>query len=447
MIYSSLILVVSIVYAIIAWRNLNHGIYLLAAGLPTYLLRFSIGPIPMTLLEVLVLIFLVLSLRAERGNLMGLLRRFTPRNDKFIAPICLLLIAATIGVLVAPDKLSALGIWKAYFIEPILVYFIVMSALRSDESNVKTKNLFMAIGAGGLFVAICAVLQKLTGLGIPVPWDVEERVTSVFAYPNAVGLYLGPIIVISTIQFLATFLPTKAFVSVGVASRSDGTSARGGSASGGKVPKKSWLWFLAAIIPFIAIILSLSEAAIVSVIATLFIAALLNNKLRKTAIVTAIAVTILITVSPFRQTVFDKLTLNDYSGQVRRSQWRETLVMLKDHSVFGTGLNGYPTIMEEYHSDRQYEIFQYPHNIIFNIWSELGLLGLIAFVWLAFVTLRSFSLHATSYTLLPFFALLQMTIHGLVDVPYFKNDLAVMTWILLAILAAHAYAKPTQTSS
>ena len=138
-----------------------------------------------------------------------------------------------------------------------------------------------------------------------------------------------------------------------------------------------------------------------------------------------------------------KLTFNDYSGQVRRSQWRETVAMLKDNVVFGAGLNGYPTAMEPYHEAEQYEIFQYPHTIVLNVWTELGLLGLIAFAllaWRATATLRGAGTPPMATTL-AFLALVQMSIHGLADVPYFKNDLAMMAWLILAVIAASAYAK------
>ncbi|MCH8049550.1 hypothetical protein IH979_02465, partial [Patescibacteria group bacterium] len=77
------------------------------------------------------------------------------------------------------------------------------------------------------------------------------------------------------------------------------------------------------------------------------------------------------------------------------------------------------------------------HNIFLNIWSELGILGLLAFFWLAFYTIRTIQIHRDdALKLAAFAALATMVIHGLVDVPYFKNDLAVMTWLLLAIISA-----------
>jgi O-antigen ligase len=115
--------------------------------------------------------------------------------------------------------------------------------------------------------------------------------------------------------------------------------------------------------------------------------------------------------------------------------------MLKDNWLFGAGLSGYPTALEPYHTHEEIEIFQYPHNLFLNIWSELGLLGLLAAAWLMILSIKKFRqsqkeksenfwLSAAATTVL-----LEMFIHGLVDVPFFKNDLAMITVFCLAAVA------------
>jgi len=90
------------------------------------------------------------------------------------------------------------------------------------------------------------------------------------------------------------------------------------------------------------------------------------------------------------------------------------------------------------------EIYMYPHNIFLNFWSELGLLGVLLFIWLIgkylFISLKltlalSREKKAEKYLILGLLsAMITIVVHGLVDVPYFKNDLAVMFWILFALL-------------
>jgi O-antigen ligase len=67
---------------------------------------------------------------------------------------------------------------------------------------------------------------------------------------------------------------------------------------------------------------------------------------------------------------------------IRGLQWQEAVNLLKDHWLFGAGLNNYQTLMIQYHQITWLEIFLYPHNIFLNFWVELGLLGLIVFILL-----------------------------------------------------------------
>ena len=199
------------------------------------------------------------------------------------------------------------------------------------------------------------------------------------------------------------------------------------------------------ILSLIATALAQSEAAIVAIMATLLLAGLVNKNTRRLTVAGTLALGALVLLSPWRADVVGKLTLQDYSGQVRLSQWSETMNLLQDRWLLGTGLSGYPTALEPYHQATHYEIFQYPHNIILNIWVELGLLGFIAVALLGWQLLargRSIKLASLAeYAAL--FALIEIAIHGLVDVPYLKNDLAILTWLLIAILL---YAPQTHRS-
>jgi O-antigen ligase len=86
------------------------------------------------------------------------------------------------------------------------------------------------------------------------------------------------------------------------------------------------------------------------------------------------------------------------------------------------------------------EIYMYPHNIFLNFWSELGLLGALLFSWIIAKFLwQSSTLYLKEKNFLALGlcgAMLVILIHGLVDVPYFKNDLSVLFWILIALLGS-----------
>ena len=94
------------------------------------------------------------------------------------------------------------------------------------------------------------------------------------------------------------------------------------------------------------------------------------------------------------------------------------------------------------------EIYLYPHNIFLNFWSELGILGALIFDWLIvkylIISLGLFLFNkkikqnsVNRYLALGLFsAMIVILVHGLVDVPFFKNDLAALFFILLALLGS-----------
>ncbi|MFA6496946.1 MAG: O-antigen ligase family protein [Patescibacteria group bacterium] len=403
MIFAIFLTFVLIAFAVLAWQDLKFALILLCGLTPTYLVRFDVGPIPTTLLECLLLITLATFVIRYRSRLLT----WTKRKPKFtLASISLILIAISsiVAVVIAPNHISALGIWKAYYLEPFL--FAVIAYSRFDRTDYK--KLFIALCTSGIVVALFAIIQVTFHIGIPEAWITENRATSFFPYPNAVGLLLAPI-VSAMIAFLSTS-PDPSLLRRGVRGRNG-------------------ILVVAALF-LVTIGLAKTEAALVAIPTALFIVAIMTPLItKKTKILGTIgAATVFLFIFTFLPTIASKLTLNDASGLVRRTQWSETLHMLADHAYLGVGLNGYPTALVPYHNPTLYEIFQYPHNIFLNVWSELGLIGLIGLIGL-----MSFSLHFTwqnkkdPWVLACFAALLTMFIHGLVDVPFSKNDLAIMT--------------------
>ncbi len=387
------------IFAIVTWKRLETGILLVCALLPSYLIRLNIGGIPTTFLEMMVLIVIAV----------WAIRRFPFRDVRadqirpFLFPIALLLLAATSGIFISPDKFAAIGVWKAFFVEPSLLFIIIQDTIKKSSSL--QGNIFKAFGLSALLVSLFGLIQYIFSIGIPAPWDLERRITSIFEYPNALALFLEPIIVISWFEIKKTTKATKVF------------------------------WILVSTLSTINVFLAQSEAGIAALLITAVCILLFSKTTRQKTIISVLLLSALVFAIPTsREYLVQKLTFTDFSEQVRLSQWRETSALLRDHPIMGAGLSGYPLIMKQYHQELAYEIFQYPHNIILNIWVELGLLGLFVFFFAIVQMIRSIltAKEGRALLLLVGFVFLEICIHGLVDVPYFKNDLALMIWILIA---------------
>ncbi|MGH7765244.1 MAG: hypothetical protein ACREOM_12600, partial [Candidatus Dormibacteraceae bacterium] len=158
---------------------------LTAAASPLYVVRWHLGAIPTTLLENLVgmtVVLYLLALLRDRGPL--------PGRTPFEIPIALLLLAGIIGVLVAPDHRGGLGILRAYWFEPVAMYYLAI-ALLSTEGSIET---FLGIWAAGsvlfsiydLYIFFYAVATHTLEPGhAAAAFDID---------PNSVALYLEPII-------------------------------------------------------------------------------------------------------------------------------------------------------------------------------------------------------------------------------------------------------------
>ena len=66
-------------------------------------------------------------------------------------------------------------------------------------------------------------------------------------------------------------------------------------------------------------------------------------------------------------------------------------------------------------------------------WVEIVFFGLVVLLWISFIYSKILSKHTNDFLAVGLFgALVYIFIHGLVDVPYFKNDLSAAFWVFLA---------------
>ncbi len=413
MVYPFLLILALALFAALAWHSRPLAVALVAAALPCYLLRFDLFGLPTTLLEWLTIVLIVSWI--ARGEWKRV--RDLPRPWLYAAGFMLL--AAVVATITSADRHAALGILKAYFVEPILFFLVAATTLTQPRDRLRT---VFAFGAGAAFASLVAVFQRATGLAIPVPWDVSRRATGPFPYPNALALYVEPAVVLAAFRlYELACAQTK--------------NARAIAA-----------WAAIAALGAAGVVLAQSEAGGAALLATLFAASLFVPRLRRfTVPLAGAALAIFFAIPAGRRYLIQKIQFGDYSEQVRLGQWQETWNMLRTRPIFGAGLSGYPAALKPFHTHTADEIFQYPHTLVFNVWSELGLLGLAALAFLAWAAVRAVRDGRERperwfvFACLAVFA--EMTLHGLADVPYFKNDLSVLTWIFLALLVAAAYGR------
>ncbi len=468
-----IILIFSVLFLLLAWKRLDWAVMVLIAALPAYLIRFNIFGLPSTLLEVMIwVVFFVWFIKNYKSIFERVKLRVTSNGLRDVVrypfdwEIVLMLLVALAAVGVAGFSTSSFGIWKAYFFEPALFFIVVFNVMHGAKGREK---ILWSLAISALAVSVLAIYQKITGqlIGNEL-WAAAEtrRVVSFFGYPNAVGLYLGPLVLLFTgwlfnyINFQFSIFNFQTIFN-------------------SKIFKPAFI-SLVIILSVLSIYFAKSKGALMGVAVGLIVFGLLvGKKIRWTTIIALILISLgVAALEPARNLAMDTLTFKTVSGQIRLAGWRDSWNMLKDERLItGAGLANFQSAVAPYHTEgifikdprdpdaqrklvfneayrnahwQPLEIYLYPHNIVLNFWSELGLAGTLLFIWIILkyfwlgissLSLRGSASDRSNLTNEKFLtigligAMAAIVIHGVVDVPYFKNDLAVMFWLLVAMMS------------
>ena len=409
----------------------KYLLFLTVSFLPLYVLRAN--DFPTTFLEIL--IFVTLGSWFVERTFEGEFN-FRLLKTPFDLLILLLFVVSVVETALSPDLRGGVGILKAYFLDPILLFYLSVWWGRKEG----VRFLLWALLSCSVIVSTLSVIQVTTGYFVFAPQELLlGRATSFFNSANSVGLLIGPILALS-FPFILQFKRSLFGLFV----------------------------VFAAFISFIAIFLAESRGTYISLILvlTFYLGFFISRKLvvsKKSIIALPVLMTLfpvvlvgVVYLSMLKFNLTSPVRDFVYTGadtmQIRLYLWKGTFQLISDHPLFGAGLNGFKdTYSGSYVLPQYTEALQYPHNLWLTIYVELGFFGFLIFLAIFFVAARSvfadlekskkdfgneklfYKSAALPLGLLG--ALLYIQIHGLVDVPYFKNDLACQFWIVIGLVA------------
>lgn len=377
---------------------LDWGIAFITALLPTYLIRFQIGFVPFTLLEVLILLIFIIWIIQVIINKEKI---FFPRIWMVLTGLFLL--AGTVAVFISPDLRQALGLWKAYMVEPILFFIVFINVIKTPEQR---KRIYGAFGLATIVLCLAAILQYFGWVEIPAHYGLEtpKRATSVWPFPTAVGKYLGPVVAL--------------FLGLGLMNKN---------------PK---LTLTVALAGLLAIALSVSRGALIGIGAAVLFISIFSAWRKWIWVGIGILIALLLIVPQTRDNIVGVFETKDVSTDVRLVMWQGAWRIVEDKPVLGTGLASFPVVYEDYKENKHVEFFPNPDHLYLTLWIEMGLLGLLVFMAIVVQFFREGTPKAkgNAYIVGLMAAMVAILIHGFLDTPYFKNDLAVQFWIFIGLM-------------
>ena len=379
-------------------RFARYALLVTFGGLPLYVVRWHYGPLPTTLLETLIIITVGVY---TIGRLRDGWRR--PIATPYDIPIGFLLLAGVISIVVVKDHRTALGLYRAYFVEPVAIYYVAADLMRQRE-YIQRAWIALAIGTSifsllniEAFVKVAAAHQLQVG----------SAPSAIYGDPNYVAMYLEPPVAVAAGILL--FGPTRRWRLLGA-----GWTAVAG----------------------LALLLTFSKGTYLAIVvaAAITVITVASWRLRIGIGAVFVAAAVVFTRVP---AVAQRLAGTNQSIHDRFQIYSAAYDALRLHPVFGLGLGGYTFKLNRVSPE------VYPHDIWLTFWIELGILGAVAFGviffgllwrgWRRWAKVEGFERAALWGVLV---ALVLWFMHGLVDTPYWKNDMSVEFWVLAAVEVA-----------
>jgi O-antigen ligase len=327
----------------------------------------------------------------------------------FTLPAILFLVGAALAVLAAPDRRAALGLYRAYLLEPI-AFFIVLTSVVNTVRRAYAIVLGLAVGALAVGLPNAIVVVR-AGLKHQLDLSGTPPVV-IYQTSNAVALFLLPVIAVAAA--LAVY-------------------------GKGRVRAVAALFLVIGVPCFL---LTLSRGGFLALGAVVLALALTHRRRVLWVAAAGVAAIAFALIPPISQRLAHEVNFTDPHNTLvgRIPLWQATIQLLRHSPIFGAGLAGFETQLAPYWNATHIDRFIYPHNILLNFWVATGIIGVVAFAWLL---LQGFRMSWSGWRssggdwaplhLGVFLALIGIVVHGLVDVPYFKNDLSLEFWVLLAV--------------
>ena len=418
-------------------KILTWGICFVVFCLPMYLVRLVVFGVPTTILELMVYLLFIMWLIRElriknQESWVTCSQRFVIRNSSFIIPIILIIIGVSLATIFSSDLRTSAGIWKAWFIDPLLFFIVVVTVIKNLS---QVRKVLCSLFLSGTVVSIISLIYLIQGKLDPV-----GRLQAFFNSPNYLAMYLAPVLIIGFGYLSSHFprspsLPRLTRVKAGALAQGPTLApprqARGPCPlSCGGSQFKSLL--AAFILLFVILFFTKSFGAWFGIIAAVCFGLLLYLfKLRKTRlalIILCLGLVIVLVLGYFA------LTQRESSLDARLVIWQKAWQVFKTHPVLGIGPGTFGNHLPSY---PEWGVPQ-PHNLYLAFLLQAGILGFVGFVWLLIWFFKNgvklLTARCSLFAVILMSTMVCILIHGLFDTTYWKNDLSVIFWIIVALM-------------
>lgn len=429
-------------FARLSFRDIKNGIYAAIFLLPIYLVRFSIFGIPTTGLEIMIYILFALWFlqNKKQFNISESITKFYQSEKLLAVGVTLLFLGVTLSTWHSVDLRMSLGVLKGWFVDPFLFFIIFTSEIKNQKQTV---NVLLSFILSGFVVAVIGMGYALNNI-----FTFDGRLRAFYESPNYLAMYLSPVFLFAVYLFV---FERDAFLSFRADVRNPYTTQKVNNVYSGvmkgffialcSIQNDKRVQSVILLSLAVVILLTKSYGAVLGIAAALFCFLLKKYRDKNAKIFSdnKKSLTILAVVA---LTIFSLLSIQKYEQLVNAGErsslasrfmiWNTSLEMLKDGPVFGIGPGTFQKVYLDYQSRFSVPYLEWavpePHNTFLAFYLQSGLIGFVGFILVIFWLLKKARTSDIVFIFLVYFL-----IHGLVDALYWKNDLAMVFWLLVGI--------------
>jgi len=437
--------------------RLNLGLAITVFTIPFYLLpKNLIGDAQFSLVEILTLasvaawvikkaISTKLKARSEgqRSVISSEARNLAPSNDNKISrsplwgslemtiqalplrlvacdyAVIFFVLAGLVSVRIAGNFGVANREFRVIVLEPALLYALIRVSNLGIE---RLKRLVDALILSALAISLLGLYQFFFTNYVIIGEGVR-RILSVYGSPNNLALYLDRML--PMLIALAIFDEDK---------------------------RRRIAYAVIAVPIAVCLYLTYSRAALlVGLPAGLAVVAIASGRRARIGL-GALFIVGIIALAPFTQTERWQSLFQEGTGTgfFRVSVWQSAAEMIRDHPIFGVGLDNFLYEYPKYIKPDAWREpnLSHPHNIILDFWTRMGMLGLGALVWMMigfFKTrikeMREMNGNGRAVVIALMAGMVAAIAHGMIDAAYFFVDLAFVWMLMLGVMAQIANRK------
>jgi len=347
-----------------------------------------------------------------------------------LIPILIFLSIAAISTIISSYKWLSLGILTNLFVYAA-IYFLIVNNLKSEK---QVRRLIAAILFTSLILGTYGLLQYFNILRLTPSITIPRRVSSTYYNSNHYGGYLAMITPIPIALFLSSRLSWKTL-----------------------------LFAALSILLVINLALSYSWGSVAFGVGVIFLIIMRIRVSKRKTLTTAIAICVLLLLTVLGALVMlgltPQLTQNTWAARYSRMaeianpslffrlyMYKKITPLILNHPLLGTGPGTFIYAFTPYRPPDFHRLWNYAHNDYLQIASEMGFIGLSAFLFLVITawakglkTLKSTSNFNRAIILGALAGILSILAHG-----FFDGNLSIIPanilyfYVLIGVLISSA---------